>query len=32
MGYPAIPWSFMVSYIRAYRALLRRAQGGAALA
>lgn len=23
MGYPAIPWSFMVSYIRAYRALLR---------
>jgi len=23
MGYPAIPWSFMVSYIRAYQALLR---------
>ena len=23
MGYPAIPWAFMDSYIRAYRALLR---------
>jgi 5,10-methylenetetrahydromethanopterin reductase len=23
MGYPAIPWTFMESYIRAYRALLR---------